>query len=137
MDHFFLICALALPGLQKKCDSIWVAPTCLELAPSHRGLCNFTRDKTGFKLRIGIEPVYAMYMRRGKSLGWNASVWFAIFGMPKAFDRVEYDPAVGSTYVYCSLLSALYQHQQGALRHGLSFSMQRGVKQTDVISSFF
>lgn len=77
------------------------------------------------------------FIRRGKSLGWNASVWFASFGMPKAFDRVEYDPAVGSTYVYCSLLSALYQHQQGALRHGLSFSMQRGVKQTDVISSFF
>jgi len=39
--------------------------------------------------------------------------------------------------VYCSLLSALYQHQQGALGHGLSFSMRRGVKQTDVISSCF
>ena len=93
MDHFFFICALALPGLQKKCDSIWVAPT-----PSHRGLCNFTRDKTGFKPRIGTEPVLAMFeCICGKSLGWNASVWFASFGIPKAFDRVEYDPAVGST----------------------------------------
>ena len=33
--------------------------------------------------------------------------------------------------VYCSLFSALYQHQQGALRHGPSFSMHRAVKQTD------
>ena len=90
---FFIICALALPGLQKKCDSIWVAPT-----PSHRGLCNFTRDKTGFKPRIGTEPVLATFeCICGKSLGWNASVWFASFGIPKACDRVEYDPAVGST----------------------------------------
>ena len=75
----------------------------------------------------------------GKSLEWNAPVWFANLELTTAvaFDRVEYFRALldrGVPTSYCSLPWTLHQHQQGTLRHGPSFSIQRGVKQGDVIS---
>ena len=78
----------------------------------------------------------------GKSLEWTAPEWFANLDLPTAlaFDRVEYDPLFralldrGVPTSYCSLPWTLHQHQQGTVRHGPSFSVQRGVKQGDVIS---
>ena len=65
---------------------------------------------------------------------------FASVDLTKIFNRVEYDPSFGALLdqgvptSYCSLLWTLYQHQQGTPCHGPSFSIEREVKQGDVVS---
>ena len=65
---------------------------------------------------------------------------FASLDLTKAFDRVEYGPLFealleqGVPKPYCALLWKLYQNQSGKLQQGHGFSIQRGVRQGDVIS---
>ena len=67
-------------------------------------------------------------------------LWFANLDLTKAFDRVKYGPLFealleqGVPKPYCALSWKLYQNQSGKLQQGHGFSIQRGVRQGDVIS---
>ena len=66
----------------------------------------------------------------------------ASLDLTKAFDRADYGPLFealleqGVPKPYCELLWKLYQNQSGKLQQGHGFSIQRGVRQGDVISPF-
>ena len=98
-------------------------------------------DQTGFRPGTGIEDAFLVFESLcSKSLEWNLPLWFASLDLTKAFDRVEYGPLFealleqGVPKPYCALLWKLYQNQSGKLQQGHGFSIQRGVRQGDVIS---
>ena len=67
-------------------------------------------------------------------------LWFASLDLTKAFDRVEHGPLFevlleqGVPKPYCALLWKFYHNRSGKLQQGHGFSIQRGVRQGDVIS---
>ena len=85
-------------------------------------------DQTGFRPGTGIEDAFLVFESLcSKSLEWNLPLWFASLDLAKAFDRVEYGPLFEAFW-------ELYQNQSGKLQQGYGFSIQRGVRQGDVIS---
>ena len=68
------------------------------------------------------------------------SLWFASLDLTKAFDRIEYSPLFdallqqGVPRSYCTLLWKLYKGQTGSVHGSERFTIERGVKQGDVIS---
>jgi hypothetical protein len=99
--------------------------------------------QTGLRPGTGIEDAFLVFESLcSKSLEWNLPLWFASLDLTKAFDRVEYGPLFEALLEqsvpkpYCALLWKLYQNQSGKLQQGHGFSVQRGVRQGDVISPF-
>ena len=97
--------------------------------------------QTGLRPGTGIEDAFLVFESLcNKSLEWNLPLWFASLDLTKAFDRAEYGPLFealleqGVPKPYCALLWKLYQNQSGKLQQGHGFSIQRGVRQGDVIS---
>ena len=75
-----------------------------------------------------------------KTLEWNVPVWIVSIDLRKAFDRVEQNrlfEALSSQGVedgYIALLRLLYSGQRGVVSDGLTFDINRGVRQGDVLS---
>ena len=76
----------------------------------------------------------------GKSIEWDTPLWCASLGLRIGFDRIEHRSLFealhdqGVPQCYISLLSALCRSQTGQVQAGRKFSIQRGVKQGDVLS---
>jgi len=75
-----------------------------------------------------------------RSLEYNFDVWMISIDLRKAFDRVEQDAlflaleaqGVSSSYRY--LLQQIYKDQIGVLSDDISFGIDRGVRQGDILS---
>ena len=76
---------------------------------------------------------------------WNIDVWLGFVDFEKAFDTVEHNSLwealvdLGIQPAYVNLLKILYRSQLATVASGAesrSFSLERGVKQGDPISSF-
>ena len=98
-------------------------------------------DQTGFRPNTGIDDAFVVLeCLSSKSLEWNAPIWFASLDLTKAFDRIEYSPLFdallqqGVPRSYCTLLWKLYKGQTGSVHGSERFTIERGVKQGDVIS---
>ena len=98
-------------------------------------------DQVGFRRGTGIDHALAVFETVcGKSVEWNAEIWFANLDLTKAFDRVEHDQlfqALKEQHVpqpYIALLRAIYSSQTGSVFGGRPFAIQRGVKQGDILS---
>ena len=74
-----------------------------------------------------------------KSIEWSVPVWIISIDLSKAFDRIEHRALFSSLREqgvpahYFGLLSRLYDHQWGTVGES-RFSIQRGVRQGDVLS---
>ena len=74
-----------------------------------------------------------------KTLEWQCGLWFAGLDLGKAFDKIEHGALCAvemhkvSGMVVSSLM-AMYQDQTGAVLGSENFSIQRGVRQGDVLS---
>ena len=98
-------------------------------------------DQVCFRRGTGIDHALAVFETVcGKSVEWNAEIWFASLDLTKAFDRVEHDQlfqALKEQHVpqpYIALLKAIYSSQTGSVFGGRPFEIQRGVKQGDILS---
>ena len=75
-----------------------------------------------------------------KTLEWQCGIWFVSFDLRKAFNKVEHGAlfvaltAHGIEDTYLDLLMERYQNQTGAVPGSEKFSIQRGVRQGDVLS---
>ena len=76
---------------------------------------------------------------------WNIETWLGLVDFEKAFDTVEHDPLwdalteLGVNQSYINILKMLYGHQEAEVAVGTKsrlFTLERGVKQGDPISSF-
>ena len=75
-----------------------------------------------------------------KSIEFNVDLWVVSVDLRKAFDRVEHGPLFsalrnqGLDVGYCALLERLYDKQVGILGDEHRFSINRGVRQGDILS---
>ena len=75
-----------------------------------------------------------------KSLEFNTDLWVISVDLKKAFDRVEHAALFqslrnhGLEQSYCNLLNRIYDGQIGILSEEVSFGIDRGVRQRDVLS---
>ena len=75
-----------------------------------------------------------------RSLEYNFDVWMVSIDLRKAFDRVEQDAlfsaleAQGLDASYRYLLQQIYKDQIGILSEDISFGIDRGVRQGDILS---
>lgn len=100
-----------------------------------------SKDQVGFRQGASVVDAFVTYETVcGKTLEWNVPLFTASLDLKKAFDRVEYKAlfealsAQGVDDAYISLLARLYSHQQGQVSGSKKFSIERGVKQGDVLS---
>ena len=98
-------------------------------------------DQVGFRSKLGIDHAFAVLETMiGKSIEWDTPLWCASLDLRKAFDKIEHRSlfealhAQGVPQCYISLLTTLYRSQTGQVQAGRKFSIQRGVKQGDVLS---
>ena len=98
-------------------------------------------DQVGFRPKTGVDHAFVVLEAIiGKTLEWQCGIWFASLDLRKAFDKVEHGAlfaaltAQGIRDGYLDLLMAMYQDQTGAVPGSENFSIQRGVRQGDVLS---
>ena len=98
-------------------------------------------DQLGFRPRTGVDHAFvALETVVSKTLEWQCGIWFASLDLRKAFDKVEHGAlfaaltAQGIEDGYLDLLMEMYQDQTGAVPGSEKFSIQRGVRQGDVLS---
>eukprot|EP00959_Pyramimonas_sp_CCMP1952_P031117 652524-Pyramimonas_sp.AAC.1 len=84
-------------------------------------------------------------MLHEKSFAWQLPLWAAAIDFKKAFDCVDHDKlwkTLRQQHIpdnYIDFLQRLYDDQTATVRtdtNSRSFSLQRGVKQEDPLSSF-
>ena len=98
-------------------------------------------DQLGFRPRTGVDHAFVVLETVvSKTLEWQCGIWFASLDLRKAFDKVEHGAlfaalsAQGIEDGYLDLLMEMYQDQTGAVPGSEKFSIQRGVRQGDVLS---
>ena len=98
-------------------------------------------DQLGFRPKTGVDHAFVVLEAIiGKTLEWQCGIWFASLDLRKAFDKVEYGALFaavseqGIEDCYLDLLMAMYQDQTGAVPRSEKFSIQRGVRQGEVLS---
>ena len=99
-------------------------------------------DQTGFRTGIRLEDALAIAETLiGKTSEWNLPLFIASLDLKKAFDRVEHGALFqalrdqGAEEPYISLLLEMYRDQTATANGSRSFSIHRGVRQGDVLSS--
>ena len=76
----------------------------------------------------------------GKCLEYNIDLWVVSVDLRKAFDRIEHKALFSSLRNhglgedYCGLLKEIYNGQIGVLSDEISFKINRGVRQGDILS---
>ena len=102
------------------------------------------KDQTMFRPNSGLDDAFVVLeCLSSKSLEWKIAIWFASLVLTKTSDRIEYSHyspffdtllQQGVPRCYCDLLSELYKGQIGSVHGRERFTIERGVKQLDVIS---
>ena len=95
-------------------------------------------DQLGFRPRTGVDHAFVtLETVVSKTLEWQCGIWFASLDLRKAFDKVEHGALFAAQSIddgYLDLLMEMYQDQTGAVPGSEKFSIQRGVRQGDVLS---
>ena len=104
--------------------------------------CSQTADQCGFRPGFRIDDALTSVELLPQKTGeWNIPVWMASLDLKKAFDRTPHAPLLdalaqqGLDPGYVSLIAALYNGQTAKVNGSRAFSIQRGVRQGDVLSS--
>ena len=98
-----------------------------------------TKQGLGLALVLRTRSLFSSHCA-ARALSGICPCGLASLDLTKAFDRADYGPLFealleqGVPKPYCALLWKLYQNQSGKLQQGHGFSIQRGVRQGDVIS---
>lgn len=97
-------------------------------------------DQLCFRPNTGVDHAFfVLGTITNKTLEWQCGLWFAGLDLGKAFDKIEHGALCAvemhkvSGMVVSSLM-AMYQDQTGAVLGSENFSIQRGVRQGDVLS---
>ena len=97
-------------------------------------------DQLGFWPRTSVDHAFVVLETVvSKTLEWQCGIWYASLDLRKAFDKVEHGAlfaaltAQGIEDGYLDLLMDMYQDQTGAVPGSEKFSIQRGVRQGDVL----
>ena len=100
-------------------------------------------DQLGFRPKTGVDHAFVVLETVvSKTLEWQCGIWFASWDLRKAFDKVAHGAlfaaltAQGIEDAYLDLLMEMYPDQTGAVPGSEKFSIQRGVRQRDVLSPF-
>jgi len=103
---------------------------------------NQSPDQTGFRSSIRIEDALAtVEILISKTAEWNLPIFIASLDLKKAFDRIEHEAlfealrSQGVDEPHLALLMEIYDDQVGSANGSRGFSIQRGVRQGDVLSS--
>ena len=98
-------------------------------------------DQLGFRPKTGVDHAFIVLEAIvSKTLEWQCGIWFASLDLRKAFDKVEHGAlfaaltAQGIRDGYLDLVMAMYQDETGTVPGSEKFSIQRGVRQGDVLS---
>ena len=98
-------------------------------------------DQLGFRPRTGVDHAFVtLETVVSKTLEWQCGIWFASLDLRKAFDKVEHGAlfaaltAQGIEDGDLDLLMDMCQDQTGAVPGSEKFSIQRGVRQGDVLN---
>ena len=101
-----------------------------------------SHDQFGFRPHVRLEEALAIADTMiGKSNEWNSPIWIASLDLKKAFDKIEHRALFaalrrqGVDEASVHLLMELYLDQAGTANGSRQFSINRGVKQGDAISS--
>ena len=98
-------------------------------------------DQLGFRPKTGVDHAFIVLEAIiSKTLEWQCGIWFASLDLRKAFDKVEHGALFaaltppGIRDGYLDLVMAMCQDETGAVPGSEKFSIQRGVRQGDVLS---
>ena len=99
-------------------------------------------DQVGFRQGLSVDDAFTVFEEMCcKTWEWRMPLWVVSVDLTKAFHRIEHAPLFkalaqqGVEREYLRLLSDLYTKQHGTVHGSHSFSISRGVKQGDVLSS--